>query len=65
MLGDRLEGYAGRNRFAAAILGALSLSDRVTALATLARADGGVAAESALAHFLLGVVSSDERCARR
>ena len=57
MLGDQLEDYTGRDRFAAAILGALSLSDRVAALATVARADGGVAAESALAHFLLGVVS--------
>ena len=57
MLGDQLDDYAGRDRFAAAILGALSLSDRIAALATLPRADGGVAAESAFAHFLLGVVS--------
>jgi hypothetical protein len=57
VLGNQLEDFAGRDRFAAAILGALSLSDRVAVLATLPRADGGVAAESALAHFLLGVVS--------
>ncbi len=57
MLGDQLDDFAGRDRFAAAILGALSLSDRVAVLAMVPRADGGLAAESALAHFLLGVVS--------
>jgi hypothetical protein len=56
VLGAQLEDYAGRGRFGEAVLGVISLSDRIATVAAWQRTDGAVAPESSLVAFFLGVM---------
>lgn len=61
MLDHRLEDFTSDERFAAMVLGLLSLTDTVTTLAQHPRSDGGRAAPGPVASFLLGLVAVGQR----
>jgi hypothetical protein len=57
-LGEQLEDFAGRARFADMLLGLLGWSERILALVESPRADGALAPDGAVADLLLGVISA-------
>jgi len=61
VLDHRIEDFTSDERFAAMVLGLLSLTGTATTLAQHPRADGGRAAPGAVASFLLGLVAVGQR----
>jgi hypothetical protein len=57
VLDAQLEDFTGGDRWKEMVLGLVGATDRVAALATLPRGDGGAAAAGPLADFFLGVIS--------
>lgn len=58
MLDFQAESFSGRERLGAMLLGLLSFGERVTALASLPRADGKAAVPSDMSDFFLGVIAA-------
>ena len=61
MLDHRIEDFTSDDRFAALVLGLLSLTGTATTLAQHPRADGGRAAPGPMTSFLLGLVAVGQR----
>ena len=57
MFDARVERYASRDRFADAVLGLLSLSERTCAIAAIPGEQADVSAECPIGLFLLGLIS--------
>jgi hypothetical protein len=57
VIGDRIDDFSSRDRFAAFVLGILGASERVAAVAPLPPSHGGAAPDGLFADFFLGIIS--------